>query len=69
MDMSDNARMAGGLRGSLRLDEPIEAPKERRLARSALADERDRAACGNFDAYVVECDDIAKTMCDIVRGE
>jgi hypothetical protein len=54
---------------TLRLDEPVEAAKERRLARSALADERDRTACRNFDAYVVEGDDIAKTMCDIARGE
>jgi hypothetical protein len=54
---------------TLRLDEPVEAAKKRRLAGPALADERNGTSRWNVEAYVVEGDDIAEAMRNIARGE
>ena len=54
---------------ALRLDEPVEAAKERGLSGAAFADERGCAPRGNVDAYIVEGNDVAETMRDVACGE
>ena len=46
----------------IRIDEPIEAAKERALARSTLPDERDARARGHVERHTVERDDVAKSL-------
>ena len=54
---------------SLRLNEAIEAAKERRLSGSAFADERGCTPRGNVDAHVIEGNKVAEAMRDVSCGE
>jgi hypothetical protein len=51
------------------LDHPVEATKERRLAGSALADNRDGGFSPNVEGNVVQSDCIAVTMCNSSGGK
>jgi hypothetical protein len=52
---------------AVRLDQPVEAAEKRRLARSALAHQRNGSPGGNIEAHVIERDDISKAVRDIPR--
>jgi hypothetical protein len=53
----------------LRLNEPVEAAKKGCFAGSTFTDERNRTPGWYVEAHIIKRDDIAKSMCDIARGE
>ena len=67
--LTTNISVADSDFSTQRLDESVEAAKQRRLARPTLTNESNGAPCWDLDAHVIERDYGPVSMRDIPGGE